>query len=63
VFPVQENDPSCTELGCNIASVCQIMLNSSRTSLESLVFLNQVRHVLWAAHCCHGAAQLWLCMH
>ena len=42
MFPVQENDPSCTELGCNIASVCQIMLSSSGTPLDNLVALNKV---------------------
>lgn len=40
-FPAQTNDPACTAPGCNIASVCEIMLDPSHgfSSLGSLSYL------------------------
>mmetsp|Transcript_39364 Transcript_39364/g.47725 ORF Transcript_39364/g.47725 Transcript_39364/m.47725 type:complete len:538 (-) Transcript_39364:26-1639(-) len=43
VFPVQENDPACTQEACNIRSICNIMMDSSLGGpIQSLAKLSNI---------------------
>lgn len=44
-LPVQSNDPACTQLGCNISSVCQMMLDTSKgDELHRLAYVSSVQY-------------------
>ena len=46
---MQTNDPACTELACNIESVCEIMMNATLGQpLQRLIKVNQVRNSSFA---------------
>ena len=43
-FPAQENDPTCPDAVCNVRKICEVVLKSKGTPLDSLKELRDIQH-------------------